>query len=134
MNNMQKAPEGLLQNPPIAIDLNAVALQRIREAYAVAFGPLPDGEYGKDADQHIIEIIRNAGRAGKHVDDVALDEFTEAMRTRMAQKRAQGFEGWEDPARCPINELINRAENCAIGKPVDRGIYSMMLYNRFKRS
>lgn len=140
MTSMQKAPEGtliqsdILQKSHVAIDLNELALKAIREAYAVAFGPLPDAMMANDVDSHIIEIIRNAGHAGKHSDDIALDEFVAAMKERMAQKRAEGLYGWDDPITVPITQLMQLADECAVGLPVDRAIYCAMLHHRFKRS
>lgn len=123
-----------VQNPPVAVNLNELSLKTIREAYTVAFGPLPDAMYSNEVDAEIVRILREAGHAGKHADDVAIDEFAEQMKVRMRNKRVQGRQGWDDPEQCPINTLMELWEECAIGKPVDSGIYSMMLYHRFKRS
>lgn len=38
-------------------------------------------------------------------DNAAVDLFAEAMRERLAQKRAQGYGGWNDPTQCDARKI-----------------------------
>lgn len=71
----------------------------------------------------------------KHNDDIAVDEFAEIMRSRMADKRDQGYCGWEDPKACTDVDLYQRAyrawRNCQY---VDLANYAMMLELRANKA
>lgn len=41
-------------------------------------------------------------------DNAAVDLLAEAMRERLAQKRAQGYGGWNDPTQCDARKLAQR--------------------------
>lgn len=64
-------------------------------------------------------------------DDIAVDRFALAMKTKMATKHSQGAGGWDNPDDC-TNEQLQDLLLLAIHKrdPVDVGNYAMMLYNR----
>lgn len=66
-----------------------------------------------------------------HSDDLAVDRFAAAMKDKLAQKRAEGYGGWDDPEQCSIeylsNMLINHARK---GDPVDVGNFAMMIHQR----
>lgn len=66
-----------------------------------------------------------------HSDDVAIDEFAAAMKAKMAQKRAEGRGGWDDPGECSIFELAQMlVEHLPKGDPVDIANFAMMLFHR----
>jgi len=66
-----------------------------------------------------------------HPDDIAVHLFAEKMRTRLAEKRAAGYRGWNDPNECTIERL--RAlylRAVAKGDLVNVANYAMMLSQR----
>lgn len=66
-----------------------------------------------------------------HNDDVAVDVFALAMKTKMALGRALGRSGWDDPAKCSVERLQYMLAACVSkGDPVDVGNLAMMLYHR----
>lgn len=67
----------------------------------------------------------------QHPDDDAVDRFATIMKTKLAEKRAEGRGGWDDPNQCTtahLAELLRR--HVAKGDPVDVGNFAMMLWNR----
>lgn len=69
--------------------------------------------------------------AWMHPDDMAVDAFAAAMKEKLAEKRAQGYRGWDDRTDCPpgrLARLLN--EHLAKGDPLDVGNFAMMLWNR----
>lgn len=73
--------------------------------------------------------------AAPHPDDLAVDRFAAAMKAKLAQKRADGYGGWEDKKACPPGRLTRflRA-HLDKGDPVDIGNFAMMLWNRGERT
>jgi len=66
-----------------------------------------------------------------HVDDRGVDAFAAAMKSKLAKKREQGYDGWDDPKLCPTGRLQNMLlEHVSKGDPVDVGNFAMMLWNR----
>ena len=66
-----------------------------------------------------------------HPDDIAVDRFAAAMKTKMAKSRAVGRYGWDDPATCSADDLrLFLVNHIAKGDPVDVGNFAMMLFNR----
>lgn len=66
-----------------------------------------------------------------HPDDEAVDRFAQALKEKLAQKRKQGYAGWDDPQQCSIEylqELLH--SHLEKGDPVDVGNFAMMLWNR----
>lgn len=66
-----------------------------------------------------------------HTDDIAVDRFAEAMKAKLANKRAEGRGGWDNPAECSIaflSQLLR--EHVAKGDPVDVGNLAMMIHQR----
>ncbi|BBQ26478.1 hypothetical protein [Aeromonas sp. WP2-W18-CRE-05] len=41
----------------------------------------------------------------KHTDDYAIERFTIAMKEKLADARAKGRGGWDDPASCSVEHL-----------------------------
>lgn len=61
-------------------------------------------------------------------DDRALDTFTGWMRDKLAQKRAAGATGWQDPKRCEVKDLADLlVGHVGKGDPVDIALFAMML-------
>ncbi|WP_422649068.1 hypothetical protein [Cupriavidus sp. H18C1] len=66
-----------------------------------------------------------------HVDDIAVDTLAAQQKARMAEKRAQGFNGWDDPRRCSPEKLsILMAQSMCKGKVVDVANFAAMLLAR----
>lgn len=66
-----------------------------------------------------------------HPDDVAVDRFAAALKAKLAQKRAEGFGGWEDKEACSNGHLSQLlVEHVHKGDPVDIGNLAMMLHQR----
>lgn len=64
----------------------------------------------------------------KHYDDYAVDCFAKLMKEKLAQSRAKGRSGWNDPTQCSV-EYLNRLllEHVKKGDPVDVANFCMML-------
>jgi hypothetical protein len=66
-----------------------------------------------------------------HPDDVAVDAFAAAMKLKMADARAKGRGGWEDPAQCSALDLCRLLrDHVEKGDPRDVANFCMMLWNR----
>lgn len=66
-----------------------------------------------------------------HPDDLAVDRFAAAMKTKLAQKRAEGRGGWDRKDECTaefLSELLRG--HVEKGEPVDVGNFAMMLHQR----
>lgn len=64
----------------------------------------------------------------QHYDDTAVDKFAEAMKLKLAEKREEGYSGWET---CSV-ELLRKEliKHIAYGDPVDVANFAMMLFSR----
>lgn len=69
-----------------------------------------------------------------HPDDLAIDRFAAAMKTKMALSRAKGRSGWNDPARCSdeflARLLIGHLAKSNPGNFEDIACLAMMLHQR----
>jgi len=64
----------------------------------------------------------------QHPDDLAIDRFATALKTKMAEGRAKGRQGWET---CPPAELSNMLRNhVEKGDPRDVALFCMMLWHQ----
>lgn len=71
------------------------------------------------------------GEVEPHTDDLAVDRFAAAMKAKLAEKRAQGYHGWDDPEDCTIEHLSNLlVKHVGKGDPVDVGNFAMMIHQR----
>lgn len=74
------------------------------------------------------------GEEEPHTDDLAVDRFAAAMKAKLAEKRAQGYHGWDDPEDCTIEHLSNLlVKHVGKGDPVDVGNFAMMIHQRGER-
>ena len=98
-----------------------------------AWLPYGCAKYGRE---HIrLAVPRPTPQPEAHADDLAVDAFARAMSRRLAQCRAAGKSGWDDPEQCPPQrpaEGLVRAVRA--GKLVDVGNYAMMLWKRADRA
>ena len=70
----------------------------------------------------------------RHEDDLAVDRFADAMKSKLAKKRLQGYGGWSDPEDCSgafLSDLLS--SHVEKGDPVDVANFSMMLHQRGER-
>ena len=69
----------------------------------------------------------------RHPDDVAVDAFATAMKAKLADSRARGRGGWDDPERCDVDYLAKLLLE-QLRKPdvdlVDLGNFAMFLHHR----
>jgi len=66
-----------------------------------------------------------------HTDDLAVDRFAVAMKTKLAECRDKGRCGWDDPKQCEVEFLAKLLiKQIASGDVVDIANLSMMLYQR----
>jgi len=66
-----------------------------------------------------------------HPDDTAVDAFADAMKAKMADARAKGRGGWEDPAQCSSEDLSRMLrDHVEKGDPRDVANFCMMLHQR----
>ena len=67
----------------------------------------------------------------QHEDDLAVDLFAQAMKTKLARKRREGYGGWDDPERFTVEHLETLlAEHLEAGDPIDISNFCMMIWNR----
>lgn len=70
----------------------------------------------------------------KHPDDIAVDSFAQAMREKLARKRALGYGGWDDKDRCSAQHLSDLLRShVEKGDPIDVANFAMMLHQRSER-
>lgn len=93
-------------------------------------GSLPHHRIGASVRYTLVDVLA-ATAVNQHPDDEAVDSFAAAMHDKMAQARAKGKEGWDDPERCPERRLhemcLAAVDRC---QWVDVANYAMMLWNR----
>lgn len=78
---------------------------------------------------------QSAPKRHAHPDDAAVDRFAASMKRKLADKRAAGLGGWDDPDQCSTDYLARLLrDHVAKGDPVDVGNYAMMLFNRAART
>lgn len=67
----------------------------------------------------------------QHPDDVAVDAFAATMKAKMAEARAKGPGGWEDPTQCSGDDLTRMLrDHVEKGDPRDVANFCMMLHQR----
>lgn len=93
-------------------------------------GSIPYHKIGSTIRYTLADVLK-ATAVDRHPDDEAVDKFAAAMHARMAEKRAEGKDGWDDPALCTdelLEGLLDRA--LLADKWVDVANYAMMLWAR----
>jgi hypothetical protein len=85
----------------------------------------PEADELIDALRAIIDAARTAD--GAHPDDLAVDQFAQAMKAKMADSRAKGRNGWQT---CPDDYLLNMLrEHIDKGDMRDVANLAMMLWH-----
>lgn len=83
---------------------------------------------------HALQLLDLAARqpvGDQHPDDLAVDAFAAAMKAKMAEARAKGRGGWEDPTQCSADDLTRMLrDHVKKGDPRDVANFCMMLHQR----
>ncbi|MCF6783371.1 hypothetical protein [Stutzerimonas stutzeri] len=70
----------------------------------------------------------------QHSDDAAVDRFADAMKAKLANGRAKGRGGWEDPEACSVEFLarllVDHLAKGNAGTFEDVANFAMMLHQR----
>lgn len=108
-----------------ALSLNAETIRRLTRS-----GELPRHVIGGSIRYTLADVLARTA-VSQHPDDEAVDRFASAMHAKMAQARAKGKEGWDDPERCTTAQLESLCnEAWATYEWVDVANYAMMLWAR----
>lgn len=102
------------------LDLNPETVRRLVNA-----GTIPHHRIGNSL-RFVLDDVLAATRVTKHPDDEAIEAFAAAMRQRMATKREEGREGWQDADPEVLAEQLLAA--LMKGSPVDVADWAMMLH------
>ncbi|MCI3970837.1 MULTISPECIES: hypothetical protein [Burkholderia] len=91
-----------------------------------------ESTFAQVAERELALAIQSAPPApAPHADDLAVDRFSSVMKAKLAEKRAAGRGGWDDPKQCHVTTLARYlVEHVAKGDPVDVGNFAMMLHQR----
>jgi len=94
-------------------------------------GLLPHHRIGAGTIRYTLADVLAHTAVNQHPDDEAVDRFAAAMHAKMAQARAKGKEGWDDPERCSSEHLEHLLrEAFTVNEWVDVANYAMMLWAR----
>lgn len=112
-----------------ALSLNAETIRRLTRS-----GELPHHVIGGSIRYNLADVLARTA-VNQHPDDEAVDRFASAMHSKMAQARAKGKEGWDDPERCAVTTLVTLfVRSVLAGDLIDSANYSMMLFQRGPQS
>ena len=81
--------------------------------------------------QAIVEELE--AQEAQHPDDYAVDRFSDALKAKLAQARAKGRSGWQDPAWTPAQISQALRQHVEKGDPCDVANYCMFLWARGAR-
>lgn len=108
-----------------ALSLNAETVRRLTRS-----GELPHHVIGGSIRYTLADVLARTA-VSQHPDDEAVDRFASAMHAKMAQARAKGKEGWDDPERCTDAHLRGLlTTGMQQHEWVDVANYAMMLWAR----
>ena len=94
-------------------------------------GLLPFHRIGARTIRYNLPDVLARTAVNQHPDDEAVDKFAAAMHAKMAQARAKGKEGWDDPERCSFMQLTSLLTTARESHEwVDVANYAMMLWAR----
>lgn len=93
-------------------------------------GTMPHHRIGGAVRYNLADVLARTA-VNQHPDDEAVDRFAAAMHAKMAQARAKGKEGWDDPERCDLGRLQALLHGAyLVDEWVDVANYAMMLWAR----
>lgn len=94
-------------------------------------GLLPFHRIGARTIRYNLPDVLARTAVNQHPDDEAVDKFAAAMHAKMAQARAKGKEGWDNPERCTVTELQKLLNDAYLmNEWVDVANYAMMIWAR----
>lgn len=112
-------------------DFRADARKLIGELSALVAAPTVDSRVTLEPSLGPIEKPSENKLLPKHSDDIAVDRFAAAMKAKLAEKRAQGYGGWDNKLEVKRGLLLDLLHgHLAKGDPVDVGNFAMMLHQR----
>ncbi|MGT9867595.1 hypothetical protein ACSYHF_18095 [Stenotrophomonas maltophilia group sp. P373] len=84
-----------------------------------------------NAGKRVVSYAARQPVSDQHPDDLAVDAFAAAMKAKMAEARAKGRGGWEDPTQCSADDLTRMLrDHVEKGDPRDVANFCMMLHQR----
>jgi hypothetical protein len=86
-----------------------------------------DPAYWATSDKQEAVTVVPDGDGPDHDDDIAVDVFARVMKTKMAEQRAKGYDGWKTASRAVLSDLLHQC--VTKGDPRDVAIVSMMLWS-----
>lgn len=89
----------------------------------------------KDVLNYLEAVLVSAPTGGAipppHADDQAVDFFAQIMKTKLTLCRAKGRSGWDDPAHCAVEHLVELLLTAVEkGDPIDIANFAMMIHAR----
>lgn len=119
---------------------NPLSAQQLAEVLAINVetvrqmtrdGLLPHHRIGAGTIRYSLADVLAHTAVNQHPDDEAVDRFAAAMHAKMAQARAKGKEGWDDPEQRNVGELeAFLLASAEYNQWVDVANYAMMLWAR----
>lgn len=97
-------------------------------AMAIRFLLSTDEYIHQKSEQHFQPTL---DPAEKHIDDIAVDNLANAMKLKLAKKRAESFSGWEKTNPHFLSKLL--LEHTRKGDPVDVANFCAFLYEQGKK-
>lgn len=80
------------------------------------------------------DLLNDQSQINLHIDDVGINNLTNAMRLKMAYARSKGRCGWDDPAQCSGEQLakmlVEHLTKGNAGTFEDVANFAMMLHQR----
>lgn len=115
--------------------------KRAQEILSLHAEPIPvaveDGRLFMVKEQDALDAVRSAlewryeNGGVLQWDDASVDAFAMAMKEKMAEARAKGRGGWEDPTQCTAEDLSRMLrDHVEKGDPRDVANFCMMLHQR----
>ena len=120
------------QPAELAEQQGQVIVHALADAYAAGAEGLQFGGLARMEALAAALAATGKQQAGEvHPDDAAVDAFADAMKAKMADARAKGRGGWEDPAQCSSEDLSRMLrDHVEKGDPRDVANFCMMLHQR----
>ncbi|MEJ6520286.1 hypothetical protein PQI64_11075 [Shewanella bicestrii] len=88
----------------------------------------------RELADEMADLLNDQGEINLHIDDIGINNFTQAMRLKMAHARAKGRSGWDDPAQCSGEQLatmlVEHLTKGNAGTFEDVANFAMMLHQR----
>lgn len=101
------------------------------DCFASTFAQFKKREYAIQAWNKRTRHISQTAERATHPDDIAVDQFAAAMKSKLAEARSKGRGGWQDKEACPQQLLSNMLlAHVDKGDPRDVANFCMFLHQR----